>query len=210
MAEIVSNELSVKKALEGVMGDQNEFAETGGSTIPPPDDTDDGNEAQQMKEREDWEVRELLRLLRDFEEFIEEQNEREELERRRNMTDEERLREDVAEGRYRKPGEQRMQKRDEGGDGSHLQRYFHRGAFYMDDDTLKDKDDVRHRAAEYAKAATGDDKFDKRNMPKVMQVKKFGLKGYGTKYQGLSKEDTTDKSGPGHMQVKRKRGANGN
>jgi len=209
VAEIISNDLSEQKALEGVMGDQNEFAETGGSAIPPPNDTDDGTESEKMKQREDWEVRELLRLLREFEEFIEIQREQKELEHRRNMTDEERLKEDIESGRYRKPGEQRMQKKDDNGDGSHLQSYFHRGAFYMDDDTLKDKDDIRHKAAEYAKAATGDDKFDKRNMPKVMQVKKFGFAGYGTKYQGLSKEDTTDKNGPGYMPVKRKRGANG-
>ena len=37
------------------------------------------------------------------------------------------------------------------------------------------------------------DKFDKKAMPKVMQVKKFGFAGYSTKYQGLAKEDTTDK-----------------
>lgn len=199
VAEIVSVELSEKKALEGVMDDQNEFAEMGGSSLPPLDDTDDGPEEQQMKEREDWEVRELLRLLRDFEEFIEVQRDLKELERRRHMTDEERLKEDIESGSYRKPGEQRMQKKDGNGDGGHLQPYFHRGAFYMDDDTLKDKDDIRHKAAEYAKAATGDDKFDKRNMPKVMQVKKFGFAGYGTKYRGLSKEDTTDKTGPGYM-----------
>eukprot|EP00957_Ditylum_brightwellii_P046845 3555619-Ditylum_brightwellii.AAC.1 len=31
-------------------------------------------------------------------------------------------------------------------------------------------------------------------MPEVMQVKKFGFAGYSTKYKGLAKEDTTDKS----------------
>jgi microfibrillar-associated protein 1 len=204
VAEIVTNEQSTKHALEGVLGDQNEFTETGGTTVPPPDDRDVTSETDQMKERENWEVRELLRVLRDFEEFLEEQREKRDLERRRNMTDEERLKEDIEAGRYKRPGEQRMNK--QGQAGVHLQRYFHRGAFYMDEDTLKDKNDVRNRAAEYAKATTGDDKFDKKNMPKVMQVKKFGFAGYSTKYKGLAKEDTTDKKGMGYLPVHKKRG----
>lgn len=208
VAEVVSNEaMSSKQVLEGVLGDQNEFAETGGTTAPPPDDRDDISQVQMMKEREHWEVRELLRVLRDMMEFIEEEKEKRELERRRNMTDEERLKEDIVSGRYQKPGEQQRIKR-EGNGSAHLQRYFHRGAFYMDEDTLKDKDDVRNKAAEYARAATGDDKFDKRNMPKVMQVKKFGFAGYSTKYKGLSKEDTTEKNGLGYLPIqKNKKGA---
>lgn len=202
VAEIVTNEQSAKHALEGILGDQNEFMETGGTTLPPPDDKDVTSEVDKMKERENWEVRELLRVLRDFEEFLEEQNEKRELERRRNMTDEERLKEDIEAGRYKRPGEQRSKKQD----GVHLQRYFHRGAFYMDEDTLKDKNDVRNRAAEYAKAATGDDKFGKKNMPKVMQVKKFGFAGYSTKYKGLAKEDTSEKNGLGYLPVQNKRG----
>lgn len=195
VAEVVASEKMERESGEAHFGgDQNEFAETGGSTLPPPNDNDDNlSQEEKMKEREAWEVRELMRIIREFEEFIGEQREIKEIERRRNMTDRERYEEDVRSGRYRKPGEQRRNNSGSGGQ-THMQRYYHRGAFYMDDDTLKDKDDVRHRAAEYAKAATGDDKFDKSAMPKVMQVKKFGFAGYGTKYKGLSKEDTTDKN----------------
>jgi hypothetical protein len=52
---------------------------------------------------------------------------------------------------------------------------------------------VRHKAKEYERAATGEDKIDKSKLPEIMQVKGFGLARMGTKYKGLSKEDTTDK-----------------
>ncbi|GFH45053.1 hypothetical protein CTEN210_01527 [Chaetoceros tenuissimus] len=203
VAEIVSNELAEKKALEGSIGDQNEFTETGGSMIPPPDDTDANDEEMKTLERENWEVRELLRVLRDVEEVINREQEKKEMERRRNMTDEERLQEDIATGKYRKPGERDANDGDVG-----MQRYHHRGAFYMDDDTLKDENDIRNKAAQYSKAATGDDKIDRKKLPKVMQVKKFGFAG-GSKYQGLAREDTTDKGGLGYMPVKDKRGSSG-
>ena len=80
-------------------------------------------------------------------------------------------------------------------EGKYLQRYYHRGAFYLDEDTLKEAgpDDIRHKAAQYARAATLEDKIDKAKLPKIMQVKKFGLAGYSTKYKGLAMEDTTDR-----------------
>jgi len=154
-------------------------------------------------DRENWEVRELLRVLRDVEEVINKEQEKKDLERRRKMTDEERLQEDIATGKYRKPGERDPHDGDVG-----MQRYHHRGAFYMDDDTLKDENDIRNKAAQYSKAATGDDKIDRKKLPKVMQVKKFGFAG-GSKYQGLAREDTTDKGGLGYMPVKGKRGSSG-
>jgi microfibrillar-associated protein 1 len=58
----------------------------------------------------------------------------------------------------------------------------------MDKDMLYNsgEDNVRHQAAEYSCMATGKDKIHKTALPKVMQVKKFGLD------RGLAKEDTTD------------------
>jgi len=176
---------------EGGGANSDEFANGSTSTIPPPNDNDDLSPSEREKELQNWEMRELARLVRELEEYVKQEQEVRDLERRRKMTDKERYEEDVQSGRYRKPGEQR---RLNSNGNAHMQRYFHRGAFYMDDDTLmQDKDDVRHRASEYAKAATGDDVFDKRKMPKVMQAKKFGFAGYSTKYKGLAKEDTTDK-----------------
>lgn len=185
-------------------GDEFDTGEVGGEFIPVPDDSDPVDKDSPelvLAERDAWEVRELIRILRDVDEAAELDKERKELERRRALTDEERLEEDRRSGRYRAPGVARRDRRDsewrDGGKGenNYLQRYHHRGAFYMDEDTLQQagENDVRHRALEYSRSATGD-KIDKRSLPEVMQVKHFGLAGYSTKYKGLSKEDTTDKS----------------
>ena len=182
-------------------GDEFETGEVGGEFIAVPDDSDPVDEDSPelvLAERDAWEVRELIRILRDVDEAAELKKERKELERRRALTDEERLEEDRRSGRYRAPGEARRVPRDERHNGSkgennYLQRYHHRGAFYLDDDTLNQagENDVRHRALEYSRSATGD-RVDKRSLPEVMQVKNFGLAGR-TQYEGLSKEDTTDK-----------------
>ena len=65
-----------------------------------------------------------------------------------------------------------------------LQKYHHKGAFFMDDDTLAKagEGDVRNRATD---GAVLEDKFDRAALPKVMQVKDFGFQGR-TKYTHLS------------------------
>lgn len=127
----------------------------------------------------DWVVRELGRLLvsRDLEE--ERLKEQAEIARRRNMTDEERMAED-AEKLQSQPKLERKN-----------QRFFHKGAFYMDESEW-DESDIRRKATEYAAAVTGDDKRDRSQLPKVMQVSKFGFANQ-SKWKGLAKEDTTDK-----------------
>ena len=187
------------------LGDAEEFdVGEGGEFTAVPDDSDPIEEDYPElanAERDAWEVRELIRILREVDEAMVVDKEKKELERRRAMTDEERLEEDRRSGKYRAPGQARRLQKDGGGkdgkssESNYLQKFHHRGAFYMDEDTLDQagKDDVRHRAAEYSRAATGDI-IDKRALPEVMQVKNFGLAGYSTKYKGLAKEDTTDKS----------------
>lgn len=55
-----------------------------------------------------------------------------------------------------------------------MQKYYHKGAFYMDDSSVRDKEDVRKRDAS---EATLEDKFNKEMLPQVMQVKNFGRAG---------------------------------
>lgn len=68
-----------------------------------------------------------------------------------------------------------------------MQKYYHRGAFFLDQDEDVLKRDVAKPTLE--------DHFDKASLPKVMQVKNFGRSGQ-TKYTHLVDQDTTDTSSP--------------
>jgi microfibrillar-associated protein 1 len=190
---VASSSFRSTKAME----DATEEGEGGSMSINPrPDDTDPTDPEDLEKEREAWEVRELERLLQQQDKLRQEEQEHKEYLRRRAMTDEERLREDQALGIYQKPGVGRQ--RDASlidGDSKPLfpTKYFHRGAYYMDE-TEWTQDDIRHKAKEYERGITEEDKIDKSKLPKIMQVKHFGIARRGTKYKGLAQEDTTDKS----------------
>lgn len=172
-------------AVQSANFEEDTEVEGGGATNAPPNDDDDIN---REKEQDAWEVRELRRLLQAMDEMKRREKEKLEYERRRQMTDEEVFQHDKKAGRYQAPGSNR----DGQPTGKYMQRFYHRGAFYMAEDEW-DKDDIRHRAADYAKAATGEDKVDKSALPEVMQVKGFGFARQNTRYKGLAKEDTTDK-----------------
>jgi microfibrillar-associated protein 1 len=129
--------------------------------------------------------------------LIREQAEREkkELERRRAMTEEERLAEDkkLGIGIFKEKEKEKWK---------FMQRYYHKGVFYMDEDSTKPqvvdpssgqvKVDVRNR--DYS-APTLEDRYDKEQLPGVLQVKKFGMRGR-TKYTHLVDQDTTDFQNP--------------
>ncbi|XP_035671164.1 microfibrillar-associated protein 1-like [Branchiostoma floridae] len=135
-------------------------------------DTDDDNDEE---EYEAWKVRELKRIKRDREERENLEKEKMEVERMHNMTEEERRAE------LRSNPKQVTNKAPKG-KYKFLQKYYHRGAFFMDRDS-----DVYKR--DFAQP-TLEDHFDKTILPKVMQVKNFGRSGR-TKYTHLVDQDTT-------------------
>lgn len=139
--------------------------------------TDDENDEV---EYEAWKLRELKRIKRDREEREAMERERAELERIRNMTEEERRVE------FRN-NPKVITNRSAKGKYKFLQKYYHRGAFYLDND-----EDIYKRDFS---AATLEDHFDKTILPKVMQVKNFGRSGR-TKYTHLVDQDTTQFESP--------------
>ena len=128
--------------------------------------TDDENDEV---EYETWKVRELRRLKRDREEREAFMKEQQELERFRNLTEDEKRAE-------MKVNPKEITNKAVKGKYKFMQKYYHRGAFYIDEEESVLKRDVSH--------ATLEDKFDKTVLPKVMQVKNFGRSGR-TKYTHL-------------------------
>jgi microfibrillar-associated protein 1 len=69
-----------------------------------------------------------------------------------------------------------------------MQKYYHQGVFYMDTSSVKNEADVRRQ--DYASGPTLEDNVDKERLPAIMRVKNFGKKGR-TKYTHLVDQDTT-------------------
>ncbi|XP_048828775.1 microfibrillar-associated protein 1 [Brienomyrus brachyistius] len=140
-------------------------------------DTDGENEEE---EYEAWKVRELKRIKRDRESREAMEKEKTEIDRFHNLTDEERRAE------LRNSGRQVTNKAIKG-KYKFLQKYYHRGAFFMDEEQDVFKRDFS--------APTLEDHFNKTILPKVMQVKNFGRSGR-TKYTHLVDQDTTSFDSP--------------
>lgn len=140
----------------------------------------DSNDENDEEAYESWKVRELRRLKRDREEREAIEKEKQEIERIHNLTEEERRQE------FQHNPKQRTNRAPKG-KYKFLQKYYHRGAFFLDheEDTFK---------RDFAQP-TLEDHFDKTVLPKVMQVKNFGRSGR-TKYTHLVDQDTTQFDSP--------------
>lgn len=107
------------------------------------------------------------------------EKEEEELERRRALPEDVRLKEDLERAKESKNKER--------GQHTFMQKYYHKGAFYQDPES-----EVLQR--DYS-APTIDEVRNKELLPKIMQVKNFGLAGR-TKYTHLVDQDTSSKGSP--------------
>ena len=136
------------------------------------DDRDDSNNFEE--EYLAWRLRELLRIKEERDEREAFDLEKLEMEKIRNMTEEER----------RKLDEEKMEewKSQPKSQYKFLQKYYHKGAFYQEEHK-----EILSR--DYAQA-TGSDRSDKDVLPQLLQVKDFGKKGKG-KWKHLTAEDTT-------------------
>ncbi|BBH02492.1 microfibrillar-associated protein-related protein, partial [Prunus dulcis] len=142
-------------------------------------DTDD--EINEAEEYEAWKAREISRIKRDREDREAVIKEKEEIERVRNMTEEERR---DWERKHPKAAPQPKQK------WRFMQKYYHKGAFFQSepDDYAATVGTDGIYTRDFS-APTGEDKMDKTILPKVMQVKHFGRSGR-TKWTHLVNEDT--------------------
>ena len=136
------------------------------------DDADDPNNFEE--EYLAWRLRELLRIKEERDEREAYERQKEEIERVRNMTEEEK----------RKIDEEKMSEwvSESKSQYKFLQKYYHKGAFFQEEHK-----EILSR--DYAQA-TGSDRSDKDVLPQILQVKDFGKKGKG-KWKHLTAEDTT-------------------
>merc|ERR1719376_570569 len=119
------------------------------------------------------------------EEIVTMPEDNDELERRRSLTDEQRMEED------RKFAET-LPKVEKGAiKYQYMQKWFHKGAFFQDE-TQTDKDSIYLRDFQQPTVA---DMTNRESLPAPMKLRRgqFGMKG-ATKYTHLRDQDTTDKT----------------
>ncbi|KAI9480726.1 MAG: splicing factor, Prp19-binding domain-containing protein [Benjaminiella poitrasii] len=157
------------------------------------DAVDDTDGLDEEAEFDAWRIRELNRIKRDREERIAREKEEEELERRRALPKEVRLKEDLERAK--------QSKQKDHGQQQFMQKYYHKGAFYQDTN-----DEIFKR--DYT-APTIDEVRSKELLPEVMQVKNFGLAGR-TKYTHLVDQDTSSRDSPWEKPLVKRRRKNDN
>ncbi|WPH02098.1 Hypothetical protein R9X50_00495300 [Acrodontium crateriforme] len=153
--------------------------------IAPEDEVDDTDDVDPEAEKAAWKLRELKRVRRDRLAIEEKEKELEEIERRRNLTAEEREAED------REYIAAQEEEREGKGKIKFMQKYHHKGAFFQGDD----EQDEEVKAAlnrDFAGARFEDETGDKSVLPEYMRIRdmtKLGKKGR-TKYKDMRNEDT--------------------
>jgi microfibrillar-associated protein 1 len=146
--------------------------------IEMPDDTDNPDD---LDEYEKWKIRELRRIKIQFEEDEKKLKEKLEIERRRNLTNDQREAENLRLGSddTLKPFKSKIM---------FLQKYYHKGAFFQNDS----KQDLDHIYNRDTNLPTWQDKIDRSAMPKILQKRRGTENKKGqTKYTHLTAEDTT-------------------
>ncbi|KAJ3368768.1 Microfibrillar-associated protein 1 [Kappamyces sp. JEL0680] len=136
---------------------------------------DDTDLVDPEEEEAAWKIRELLRIKRDREQREYRLVDAEDIERRRNMTD------DQIASENRSDGKLDVEKKSL----RFMQKYYHKGAFYSGDAEVE----AAMQNVD-ASAPTLEDHADKLVMPDIMKVKNFGKRGR-TKYTHLVDQDTT-------------------
>ena len=148
---------------------------------PEGEEVDDTDDLDPEAERAAWKLRELKRVKREREAIELAEKEREEIERRRNLSKEERDEED------RQFLEQQKQAQEGRGKMGYLQKYYHKGAFFQDDAKAEGLDRRDIMGSRYV-----DDVTNRELLPEYMQIRdmtRLGRKGR-TKYKDLKSEDT--------------------
>jgi microfibrillar-associated protein 1 len=158
-------------AVAGTLG-----AELLGERRELPDDSDERSAEDMLAEIQAWRLRERARVQRDERAARAQEEEAKELERRRGLSDAEIAAEDRA-----NPAKQKAER----GKMKFLQRYYHKGAFFQDEEREVFQRDFN--------APTGlDAEIDKSALPAPLQAKKVGFRSQ-TKYTHLVAEDTTSR-----------------
>lgn len=179
--KVESKTLVIEEIRRDEEAEQNGLNENDVSDIELIDDNDEKNEAE---EYELWKIRELKRIKRDRGERLAREQEIEWIMKRRSMTEEERIADD-------RRLDEDANKRDEVKSFGFLQKYYHRGAFFMEK-AVSGEEPLYLR--DYHEP-TEEEKFDKNLLPKAMQLRRgqFGKKGQ-VKHTHLTEVDTTDMS----------------
>lgn len=150
-------------------------------------DVDDTDGLDVEAEHAAWRLRELGRIKRERDELVAAEKEQEELELLRETKTEaerdEEAFEKVKADRHARFEAAAVNNGQDDNSDRFLQKYYHKGAFYQDEEILKKRD---------FRGAIEDDYKDKSVLPKALQKRgvEVGLKGR-TKYRTMAEEDTS-------------------